>query len=79
MSDFEIKHFSSALLDLTQFFQLWKAVSDELGKIWKEKHIDDFRYAVILLFYWETVKNEQNIPLRKLGVREGSYKALDNI
>jgi len=33
MSDFEIKHFSSALLDLTQFFQLWKAVSDELGKI----------------------------------------------
>jgi len=25
------------------------------------------------------VKIEQNIPLRKFGVREGPYKALDNI
>jgi hypothetical protein len=37
---------------------MWKTVSAELEKIWKEKKVDHFWYAIILRFYWETVKKE---------------------
>ena len=48
---FEIKFFSSNLLDLTQVFQMWKTVNDEMGKIYKEKHklFSICRYTTVLL------------------------------